>query len=153
MASYLSFLLAFVGLSVSGVELEGAGIQLFTPDRQKTLLVQGKSGRWGWTKGHREPFDTNWLETAIREVREESGFDLGNEYWICSSTPQQWGKRLYWQGITKYDMPEPRHNIYEHLAIAWFPLDNLSNLPLGKDVLEWKRSSNTIHCDFDMNPL
>lgn len=130
--------------------LEGAGVQLFSPDRQSTLLVQGKkSKRWGWTKGHREHVDASWLDTAIREVKEESGFELEKDYWLCSSTPTQWGKRLYWQGITFADKPTPVHNENEHTSIGWFSNNELASLKLGRDVEEWRMFSNTATCDFD----
>ena len=129
--------------------LEGAGIQLFSPDRTKTLLVQGQSGRWGWTKGHKEPVDDTWLHTAIREVYEESGFHLGIHYRLCTSRPQQWGKRLYWQGITYLDEPEPRHNSVEHRDIGWVSIEELNKFNVGRDVGPWLASYRNITCDFD----
>ncbi len=149
MVSILFFFFATFCSLIHSLPLEGAGVQLFTPDRSKTLLVQGKSGKWGWTKGHREFTDKFWLETAIREVMEESGFILGNDYWICTSIPHQWGKRLYWQGITHKDVPQPRHNTNEHLAISWVSLEDLPRIPLGNDVKEWNLYSNKPKCDFD----
>ena len=128
---------------------EGAGIQLFTPDRTKTLLVQGqRSGRWGWTKGHRDSVDKSWLETAIREVKEESGFVYGIHYSICNSFPQQWGKRLYWQGVTYLDEPVPIHNVSEHRNIQWVALNDVPLLETTKDVNEWTYLSNSVVCDF-----
>lgn len=136
--------------AVSSLPLEGAGVQLFSPDRQSTLFVQGgKSGRWGWTKGHREPSDTSWLETAVREVKEESGFILGQDYYICKSTPDQYGKRLYWQGITYESLPQPFHNSAEHQNIAWVSLDSLSTFHVTRDVEEWMMDSRRVECDFD----
>lgn len=136
--------------SASSLPLEGAGIQLFSPDRQFTLLVQGgKSGRWGWTKGHRESSDTSWLETAVREVKEESGFLLGEDYFICKSTPDQYGKRLYWQGITHTNLPEPVHNVAEHQNIAWVSVQSLPTFQVTRDVEMWMTLSNSVECDFD----
>lgn len=150
---YFLFLLSAVAgilLSNPSVPLEGAGIQLFSPDRQSTLLVQGKrSKRWGWTKGHREVMDTTWLDTAIREVKEESGFEHGKDYWLCTSSPTQWGKRLYWQGITYSEKPVPLHNQNEHENVEWVPIENLDGLNLGRDVKEWRFFSNKATCDFD----
>ena len=137
-------------LCACSTPLEGAGVQLFTPDRTNTLLVQGaRSGRWGWTKGHRESTDTSWLETAIREVREESGFELGRDYILCNSVPEQWGKRLYWQGIMRDKQPDPKHNANEHGGIGWFPIHSLEGTRTTYDVVEWLTSSRKIECDFD----
>lgn len=145
----LFFLFSLVSSQMLSSEYEGAGIQLYNPLQTHTLLVQGlRSGRWGWTKGHREEDDTSWLKTAIREVKEESGFVLGIHYFICNSFPEQWGKRLYWQGITHLDRPLPNHNQSEHQNIQWVSLEDLSNIQLTKDVLEWSYFSKQVSCDF-----
>lgn len=150
---WLFILLSILGnflLTNLSIPFEGAGVQLFSPDRQSTLLVQGKkSKRWGWTKGHREDVDATWLDTAIREVKEESGFEVDRDYWICTKEPFQWGKRLYWQGITFEKKPIPFHNALEHANISWFTNDQLSSLLLGKDVIEWQMFSNKVYCDID----
>lgn len=143
---FLTFLLSISSLPAN---YEGAGIQLYNPQRTHTLLVQGlRSGRWGWTKGHREPSDNSWLETAIREVKEESGFLYGIHYAICNSFPEQWGKRLYWQGISFTHFPSPLHNASEHQNIQWVPLENLKEINTTKDVAEWQLYSRNIVCDF-----
>jgi 8-oxo-dGTP pyrophosphatase MutT (NUDIX family) len=52
----------------------GAGFILLSPDLSHTLLVKGKkSPKWGFPKGHREEEDANVIETAIRELYEETG--------------------------------------------------------------------------------
>jgi 8-oxo-dGTP pyrophosphatase MutT (NUDIX family) len=136
-------------ITVTSSPLEGAGIQLFSPDKTTTLLVQGnRSGKWGWTKGHRELSDSSWLQTAVREVEEESGFILGFDYYICSSLPHQYGKRLYWQGITFDDEPQPFHNELEHRGIHWIPINQLDSFVVTKDVKEWIVDSKRIECDF-----
>jgi 8-oxo-dGTP pyrophosphatase MutT (NUDIX family) len=52
----------------------GAGFILFSADLTRVLLVHDtRSGKWGFTKGHREDYDENDLSTAIRECYEETG--------------------------------------------------------------------------------
>jgi 8-oxo-dGTP pyrophosphatase MutT (NUDIX family) len=52
----------------------GAGFVLLSPDRQSVLLVHDtRSGKWGFPKGHRETCDSNDIDTAIRECKEETG--------------------------------------------------------------------------------
>ena len=148
--SILSFALILLGSLTYSSPYEGAGIQLYTPDKTKTLLVQGlRSGKWGWTKGHRDADDRSWLETAVREVKEESGFLLGFDYYICNSFPEQWGKRLYWQGITFFDQPTPFHNKSEHRDLQWVSIQDLQGLDLTKDIQEWRVVSGEVKCDFD----
>lgn len=147
----LKTLATFFALLTSTIQAipEGAGIQLFNPTHTHTLLVQGmRSGRWGWTKGHREAYDDSWLDTAIREVKEEAGFIHGIHYYICNSLPHQWGKRLYWQGITYLPFPKPFHNKSEHRNIGWISLTDLANYEITKDVEEWYVYSREVECDF-----
>ena len=110
-------------------------------------MVQGqKSGKWGWTKGHRESRDRTWFDTAIRETYEESGLLLGKDYWICGTLPEQWGKRVYWQGITYSLMiPAPTQDI------RWVPLSSLADLSLTNDVEEWLLYSRRFLCDFEIS--
>lgn len=42
---------------------------------QKILLIKQKSGAWGFPKGHVEHDETE-VETAIREVKEETNIDV-----------------------------------------------------------------------------
>lgn len=51
----------------------GAGLILLTPDFRVLLVQDAKTQKWGFPKGHREEYDTDDLQTAIREVLEETG--------------------------------------------------------------------------------
>lgn len=52
----------------------GAGLILLSSDLNSVLLVRdARTGKWGFTKGHRESYDSSDLETAQREVWEEAG--------------------------------------------------------------------------------
>lgn len=44
-------------------------------DDDKVLLIQQNKGHWGFPKGHVENDETE-IETAIREVREETNIDV-----------------------------------------------------------------------------
>lgn len=51
----------------------GAGLILITPDFRVLLVQDAKTHKWGFPKGHREEIDMDDLQTAIREVKEETG--------------------------------------------------------------------------------
>ena len=51
----------------------GAGFILMTPDFRVLLVQDAKSKKWGFPKGHREETDASDIETAQREVQEETG--------------------------------------------------------------------------------
>ncbi len=44
-------------------------------DNEKVLLIQQNEGHWGFPKGHVE-FGESEVETAIREVKEETNIDV-----------------------------------------------------------------------------
>jgi 8-oxo-dGTP pyrophosphatase MutT (NUDIX family) len=127
--------LFLLSLFVNTGVYEGAGIQLFKG--KELLMVQGlNSGRWGFPKGHREDFDIDWRATAVREIREETGFVEGVNFVICSEEATQWGSRIYWTGRLIHDM-EPVVNASEHRAVRWVHRKKLHDLRLTRDVEEW----------------
>jgi 8-oxo-dGTP pyrophosphatase MutT (NUDIX family) len=57
----------------------GAGFIPLSPDGRSVLLVtDARSGKRGFPKGHREPEDTSDLLTAVRECREEIGWETSD---------------------------------------------------------------------------
>ena len=44
-------------------------------EKDKVLLIQQTKGHWGFPKGHMEAGETE-IETAIREVKEETNLDV-----------------------------------------------------------------------------
>jgi 8-oxo-dGTP pyrophosphatase MutT (NUDIX family) len=123
---------------------EGAGIQLFKGE--KVLMVQGaRSGRWGFPKGHREDFDADWRATAIREIREETGFEEGVNFVVCDEEASQWGSRIYWTGQLLQDR-EPVVNATEHRAVRWVSRKKLDRLRLTRDVDEWMLNGMPTRC-------
>ena len=114
---------------------ERAGIILNYKDRY--LLVQNKlSFRWSFTKGHVEPFDVELLETAQREVKEESGYLEHEQYTIDDTEPKVYGKSTYWTGtVICPDTPKLKED--EHLGFGWFTKDEMRKLKTTTDISEW----------------
>lgn len=123
---------------------KGAGVILFKDS--SLLLVQNRlTGRWSFPKGHREPSDTTWRQTAIREVFEESGYLLDVDYTL-SENATEWGNRLYWQGrVVSEKTPQLLES--EHSSVAWFPLNKKQplQLRLGNDVRAWNKAGRPVH--------
>ena len=68
---------------MSVIPFDCAGIILLSGNN--VLVVQGlNSKKWSFPKGHRED-DENIHETAIRELREETGVELTNEEKYCKT--------------------------------------------------------------------
>ena len=119
------------------MESERAGIILLD-SQSRILLVQSKrTGKWGFTKGHAETFDINSLETATREVKEESGYLEWIHYKITSG-PIYLRSRPYWIGVIHTDEP-PQLNRGEkdHSGIGWFTINQTKHLKLNEDVKLW----------------
>jgi 8-oxo-dGTP pyrophosphatase MutT (NUDIX family) len=54
----------------------GAGLIIVTPDFRVLLVQDAKTKKWGFPKGHRESNETSDLQTATREVEEETGIPV-----------------------------------------------------------------------------
>jgi 8-oxo-dGTP pyrophosphatase MutT (NUDIX family) len=116
-----------------------AGIILFDRTMSRILLVQSKrTGKWGFTKGHAEMCDVSMLETAVREVEEESGYVEGVDYNLIS--PIHLRDRPYWTAVLHSDeLPKLNNNEHEkdHSGIGWFTMRQIGYLKLNKDVTLW----------------
>ena len=114
---------------------KGAGIQIM--NNEKVLLVQNlRSGKWGFPKGHREPVDKTWKDTAIREVEEETGLKENIDYMICSHAPDIWGARPYWTATLLRNTPL-RINRTEHRAVKWIHKNTLQQYAMNNDLRFW----------------
>lgn len=51
----------------------GAGFILLTTDFRILVIQDAKTKKWGFPKGHREDVDASDVDTAIRELQEETG--------------------------------------------------------------------------------
>jgi len=131
---FATIILLLIG-SVLAQDGERAGIILNYKDRY--LLVQNKfSFRWSFTKGHVEPFDVDLLETAQREVKEESGYLETIHYTIDDTEPCMYGKSTYWTGtVINADPPKLKED--EHLGFGWFTKDEMRKLKTTTDISEW----------------
>lgn len=123
---------------------KGAGVQIMNGNN--VLLVQNLgSGNWGFPKGHREPQDQTWRDTAVREVQEETGFKENIDYVICSDAPDIWGRRPYWTAAALRWGPL-RMNISEHRALRWVHTSELRSYPMNNDLLNWYSAGKPTKC-------
>lgn len=123
---------------------KGAGVQIMNGNN--VLLVQNlRSGNWGFPKGHREPTDTTWRDTAVREVEEETGLKENIDYVICSDKPDLWGKRPYWTA-TGLRWGPLRMNTSEHRAIRWVHKSELRHYKMNYDLAHWYLNGTQVKC-------
>ena len=54
---------------------KSCGAVVYNPDKQAFLIIKMLNGNWGFPKGHTEDNETD-IQTAMREVREETGIDI-----------------------------------------------------------------------------
>lgn len=136
--------IVFAALLQFVMGFRGAGVQIMNGDT--VLLVQNLgSGNWGFPKGHREPSDLSWRETAVREVQEETGLLEGVQYRICSEKPSLWGRRPYWTA-TASEWGPLRMNASEHRAVQWVPVSKLKRYQKNYDVTDWYSRGHPVKC-------
>ena len=64
----------------------GLILMRFNPQKQpEFLLIQHLAGHWGFPKGHPETGET-WLAAACREVKEETGLQVEQDYCLPLAT-------------------------------------------------------------------
>jgi len=114
-----------------GMNYTGAGFVLLSSDLKSVLLVHDtRSNKWGFPKGHRESYDINDLQTATRELFEETGI-CENQYTVQTETFKiKKGSGSY---IFRYAvLHEDERNVllrpgpsYEIKGVAWVPINEL----------------------------
>ncbi len=93
-----------------------------------TLLIQHRGGHWGFPKGHIEAGETE-EETAIREIREETGLEVELDNSFRQSvvySPREYIQKevIYFTAITatRETIPQPE----EIRRAEWFTFDEAS---------------------------
>lgn len=109
----------------------GAGLVLLSSDLSSLILVRdARTGKWGFPKGHRESYDKNDLDTAIRECREEIGLHT-DDYTIRSESFKiNKGSQAYlFRYATLNDDRRKAHIVagpaYEISTVQWVPIKQL----------------------------
>jgi mRNA-decapping enzyme subunit 2 len=113
-------------------EVPTCGAALLNPDMTRVVLVQGwgKGAKWGFPKG-KIGKDESELDAAIREVREETGYDFSavlhdtpDPYYIDSYVSGRLCRIYVVSGVPEDTMfkTQTRKEISE---IAWFPISDL----------------------------
>jgi hypothetical protein len=124
---------------------EEAGIQLFKGDQ--VLLVH--SGRWGFPKGARNSLDADWRATAVRDIKELTGFEEGVNFVICDERTYQWGERLYWNAR----VIEEKGTLNESEHVQWVSPSEMKDLYIDGDVEDWWLNGMPDTCsDFGFPP-
>jgi len=121
--------------------LVGAGFILRNAQYQILLVCDARSGRWGFPKGHPERCDLGQpINTAMREVWEETGLKALEHYSIDTGKPRRIGKRLYYSGVSNATSFEgATAPAGEISAVRWWSVDELAGREdvLNSDLRCW----------------
>lgn len=113
------------------------------------LLLQYPQGHWGFPKGHYEPEDDGFMETAIRELEEETGISdvrliddwrMRTEY-SFTRKGKVILKQVYWFiGETdEYDIALS-HEHRNYMWIDWDDAESQLNFEQSKEILRAARA-------------
>ncbi len=106
-------------------------------DRWKTLLVQNRNGgHWAFPKGHVEEGETE-KQTAIREVREETGLviEINTDFKMTTQySPKKGVLKDVVYFLSVVNTEETHRQIEEIDAVKWFSLPRaLSKVTFRRD--------------------
>lgn len=137
---------------ISEKQYVGAGIILVkrtVGEADRYLLLRGRTTDvWSFSKGHPERDDDgSQLRTAVRETFEETGYSAGLDYEIVGSSIR-FGKRPYWIGICRDDLPEVRLSFKEHSEAAWLTWAEITAVKGNSDVRAWIKKSRLPNGEF-----
>lgn len=97
----------------------------------RVLLVKGrKSKKWSFPKGHRENTDYSTLECALRELKEETGLVLRNNY-LCVKKYKAAEYYIYSMSEESRLIPYDTREIED---AGWFTFDEVKELSKNVDV-------------------
>jgi 8-oxo-dGTP pyrophosphatase MutT (NUDIX family) len=84
-----------------------AGIILTNSKNEYLIVKDVRSGMYGFPKGGKEEFETFLFDTGVREMKEETGFEFGKDYYVdpakhvCSLTVTKKYSSLYYFFVGK----------------------------------------------------
>ncbi|KDD76438.1 hypothetical protein H632_c226p2 [Helicosporidium sp. ATCC 50920] len=110
-------------------EVPVCGAIMLNPDKTKCLLVRGwkKQATWGFPRGKLASGETE-EECAIREVLEETGYDIASKLrpeWSLVATIDRQATRMYIIPDVPEDTPFAPTVRYEIGAFAWYHVAQL----------------------------
>lgn len=120
-------------------EVPTCGAAIINPTLDKVLLVRawGGNARWGFPKGKLSKDETE-RDAAVREVLEETGFDLSaliddNTFYVDSMSGGRYSRIFVVTGVPENTIFETRTR-KEISDIKWVPLDALPDFPKAAKV-------------------
>lgn len=89
-------------------------LQVFLIHPGGPLFVHKDEGYWGIPKGEIDPGETDYLQTALREFREETGFMAEPPFTELGYITQKSGKKVFaWSSLYgKDDEPKVTSNLF-----------------------------------------
>ena len=88
-------------------------------DKRTVLLIKHNSGHWDFPKGHVEGEESE-VETAIREVKEETGLDIEAVRLIAVQDRNKHNKPVYAYGVWKVFVLCFIMQALEFILLQWY---------------------------------
>lgn len=99
-------------------------------DKNQVLLIRHNAGHWGLPKGHVEEGETE-VETAIREVKEETNIDVkvnSNYRYSLSYSPKEDVMKDVIFFLANNTTNNIKEQIEEVQEVKWFEFDDAINI-------------------------
>lgn len=126
--------------------IQGAGIVIFNKERTHVLFIKdSRSNKWSIPKGHWETYDETLLDTAIREVQEETWLLWGYDYMIDQIAGKISNYMIYESTALSMQLRQTSSE-KEHVSeIAWIDIKTISSLHTNLVTSLWYRNYCRTH--------
>jgi 8-oxo-dGTP pyrophosphatase MutT (NUDIX family) len=121
-----------------GPKRPGGGLVILHPSDASVLLVRDdRHNKWSFPKGRMEAEDYDLLETAVRETREETGFEHNRHYVLKTKMRTCARTQLVLAQALTPDLP--LHSCAEHhvAEVAWIPFHDVGSLDANLPLRLW----------------
>jgi 8-oxo-dGTP pyrophosphatase MutT (NUDIX family) len=117
----------------------GAGLVIYHPTESAVLLVRDiRTNKWSFPKGRVESIDVDYMDTAVRETLEETGF-IQYKHYVLKNNKSRSCARTYLvdaQALTS-ELPFTSRKDQYVAEVAWMPISKVNAINGNLSLRMW----------------
>lgn len=116
----------------------GAGLVIQHPTESAVLLVRdSRTNKWSFPKGRSESIDVNYIDTAIRETLEETGFIQYKHYVLKNKSRACAHTQLVLAQALTSELPFTSCKEQHVAEVAWMPIKSVRSIDANLSLRMW----------------